>query len=641
MMHNNDLASSGVNIVSYIQITNFIKPVGGERPSYDVKVPSGKGYTLGNYNSDEFVNSMCWEDKNGKRLKKTDTFKAGEKYTAQIEIDLLPAGEFGEHLVVTLNGEGVNSWYVGYRENYYYLYFDVTYTAYSEYTVNNIEITNFTKPVGGDRPSYDVKVPSGKGYTLGNYNNDQFVNSMCWQDNNGSLLKKTDTFKAGEKYTAQIEIDLLPVSVFGENFTVKLNGVEIHNWYMGYRENYYYLYFDVTYTASYQYTVNSIEITNFTKPYDGENPSYDVKIPSGKGYTLGNYNTDQFVNSMCWQDKNGNQLKKTDEFTEGEAYTAQIEIDLLPVSKPGESITVTLNGEEIHGWYMGFRENYYYLYFDVTYTATKPPIRSVEVSMVKEPVAGAAPSYLGGVPLYGGYKRGDVDNDCFSSGMAWRKGESIIDAIKINSGKTFIEGQKYSVWIFLTAKSGYEFADSGITAKINGNDANVVVSVPKKTILISYTFTCLPAGSVRTLHGSVTSYLKSSDNTTVQLIQNGIVKKSATVSSNTGSYSFSNVAEGNYTLRVSKKNHVTREYSFKMTNNKTLNVIINPLGDTNLNGKVDIKDVNRLYKHSKEMEMLTDPYALLCSNVNGDENVNIKDVNRLYKHVMETSPLYV
>ena len=261
--------------------------------------------------------------------------------------------------------------------------------------------------------------------------------------------------------------------------------------------------------------------------------------------------------------------------------------------------------------------------------------------MVKEPVAGVAPSYLGGVPLYGGYKRGDIDNDSFSGGMAWCKGESLIDAIKINSGKTFVAGQKYSVWIFLTAKSGYEFADSGIVATINGNEADVTVTVPKKTILISYTFTCLSAGSVRTLHGAVTSYLDSAEQTTVQLIQNGSVKKTAYVSGNTGSYSFSNVAEGSYTLRVSKKNHVTRKYAFTVSGNKTQNVEIRPIGDVAPKaGVVNIRDVNALYNHVMETDIITDEYLLQCGDVDNKNGVNIRDVNALYNHVMETALLY-
>ena len=86
---------------------------------------------------------------------------------------------------------------------------------------------------------------------------------------------------------------------------------------------------------------------------------------------------------------------------------------------------------------------------------------------------------------------------------------------------------------------------------------------------------------------------------------------------------------------------MTHEYAVTVSGNTTQNVTLCALGDVNQNRKVDIKDVNRLYKHVMETEKINDVYALKCSDVTGTNGkVDIKDVNKLYKHVMETDNIW-
>lgn len=69
----------------------------------------------------------------------------------------------------------------------------------------------------------------------------------------------------------------------------------------------------------------------------------------------------------------------------------------------------------------------------------------------------------------------------------------------------------------------------------------------------------------------------------------------------TASYSISGIASGTYTMRVSKKNHVTREYTITVGGEAvTQNVKIHLKGDINGDGKVTIGDVNRANLHLKE-----------------------------------------
>ena len=146
-----------------------------------------------------------------------------------------------------------------------------------------------------------------------------------------------------------------------------------------------------------------------------------------------------------------------------------------------------------------------------------------------------------------------------------------------------------------------------------------------------------------TLTGKVKSFNSTTDPVTVQLFKSGSSSAaySTTVKGNSASYTISGVASGTYTMKVSKKNHVTRAYTVTVsTGTKTQNAQIHLLGDVNLDGVVSIKDCSRLFKHVNKTQLLTDAYALKCANTNGDTVVDIKDCSRLFKHVNKTRPLW-
>ena len=146
-----------------------------------------------------------------------------------------------------------------------------------------------------------------------------------------------------------------------------------------------------------------------------------------------------------------------------------------------------------------------------------------------------------------------------------------------------------------------------------------------------------------TLTGTVKSYNSTTDPVTVQLFKSGSSSAAynTVVKGTSASYTISGVASGTYTMKVSKKNHVTREYTVTVsTGTKTQNAQIHLVGDVNLDGVVSIKDCSRLFKHVNKTQLLTDAYALKCANTNGDTVVDIKDCSRLFKHVNKTRPLW-
>ena len=127
--------------------------------------------------------------------------------------------------------------------------------------------------------------------------------------------------------------------------------------------------------------------------------------------------------------------------------------------------------------------------------------------------------------------------------------------------------------------------------------------------------------------------------TTLELLQGGTVVTTTTASGLEGTYTFENVATGTYTLKVSKGNHVAREYTITVEADLTQDVKIHLIGDIDGNGKINTGDVAKLNAHLKGSNKLTDEYMLLCANVNGG-SLNMGDTASLYSHIKGTKKLY-
>ena len=137
------------------------------------------------------------------------------------------------------------------------------------------------------------------------------------------------------------------------------------------------------------------------------------------------------------------------------------------------------------------------------------------------------------------------------------------------------------------------------------------------------------------LSGSVTTGAEGE--TTVELLKDGEVITTVTVS---GTYAIENLMAGTYTLKVSKANHITREYTVTVEDEAvTQDIKIHLIGDIDGNGKVNTGDVAKLNAHLKGTNKITDEYQLLCANVNGG-SLNMGDTAALYGHIKGTKTLY-
>ena len=142
--------------------------------------------------------------------------------------------------------------------------------------------------------------------------------------------------------------------------------------------------------------------------------------------------------------------------------------------------------------------------------------------------------------------------------------------------------------------------------------------------------------------GSFTSYLDSAETVKVQLFKTGESAASyeVNVTGNTGSYSIEAVESGSYIMKVSKKNHATREFELTVGDKDVAqDVKINPVGDINGDGKINIVDYT-IAKQCAQSKLSLSGYEFSCADVTGDGKVNIVDYTRIKQHAQSKTFLW-
>ena len=154
---------------------------------------------------------------------------------------------------------------------------------------------------------------------------------------------------------------------------------------------------------------------------------------------------------------------------------------------------------------------------------------------------------------------------------------------------------------------------------------------------------CWAEGSGRTVSGTITTFLDDTDAVTVTLTREGDKSPSYSkvVYGNSAAYKFDSVAEGTYTMTVSKKNHVTRTEKVVVgATTVTKNMKVHPTGDINGDGKITTLDYMKTNAYVKGTITLTE-YELKCADVIGtDGKVTTADAMRINAHVKGTKLLW-
>lgn len=139
---------------------------------------------------------------------------------------------------------------------------------------------------------------------------------------------------------------------------------------------------------------------------------------------------------------------------------------------------------------------------------------------------------------------------------------------------------------------------------------------------------------LRTVKGTVKSYLSESDTVTIQLIKSGEVAYETTVKGNNAKYSISGLASGTYTMKISKNAHVDREYTVIVTNSDVIrNAKIFAIGDVNSDGDISVVDATLVQKYIVGLENLTD-LQKKSADVNDNNEISVVDATLIQKYIV-------
>ena len=224
--------------------------------------------------------------------------------------------------------------------------------------------------------------------------------------------------------------------------------------------------------------------------------------------------------------------------------------------------------------------------------------------------------YNASIPSYSGFK---FNSDTAALIVAHYKVKAAGDATIKNEMKTL-------------AQSDYDLTRIIDRGKIVQSNFTSPVVLSEPTIPV-------PTGS--TVSGAITSYLDAAENVTVTLTGSDNNYTDSYVGTDKN-YSFSNVPNGEYKLTVAKKNHVTREYTVTVSAETVVqDVKICPLGDVNMNGKVQSNDAMLAYKHAQgKAENLLEGYQFALADANNNNKVQSNDANKIYQQAQGKHTLF-
>ncbi len=141
-----------------------------------------------------------------------------------------------------------------------------------------------------------------------------------------------------------------------------------------------------------------------------------------------------------------------------------------------------------------------------------------------------------------------------------------------------------------------------------------------------------------TVSGSVVSFGETSEAVTLNLFD-GTTEIDQVITTN-GSYAFESVLPGNYTIEVSKANHVTRKYDITVADTELVqDVKIHLLGDITGDGRITAVDYMRANSHAKGVSLLTD-YLLSCGDITGEGKITAVDAMRINSHAKGVNLLW-
>lgn len=144
-----------------------------------------------------------------------------------------------------------------------------------------------------------------------------------------------------------------------------------------------------------------------------------------------------------------------------------------------------------------------------------------------------------------------------------------------------------------------------------------------------------------TTAGKLSCFGDATESVTIYLIDsNGLIATSSVVSGSVTDYGLGRVNAGTYTMQVSKKNHVTREYTVTIGDEAlTQDVELHLVGDITGDGVINARDKKTMFNHISGSSKLNG-YDFKVADVNGDGVINARDKKMLFNHISGSSGLW-
>ena len=620
------------------------------------------------------VESIVWYEDGEEMVSQDALFRAGHRYTVKITLSADDPYRFVSGVMGKVNGKSVTTGILDGDKKGMILTADLGECAYA---ISAVEL-EITAPVEGKSPSTSV---TDNGAAYGVYSRDVRW-GVSTDGINFTMMAAGEKFVGGKYYRVFMDVNLLDglngdgykfaITTAGDTIqpdvvaTVNGSPAVVEKAYDQDPEEVITVYFD--FGKCNDYIIEEIAITGVTAPVVGQHPNYDVNM-FGTGYhvdtTKNSYYDAYWVGEKWYYVKNGvswwdvtdggyDYVYENDVFLPGHQYQCKVYVatddgyEFVNDIYTGVWPTATINGNSAtikqEGSGLMWEQQVSY-----TVTCEENVVDRIVVDGINAPQKGQAPDYtaiLDNPDLYAL----DTDYGLNGSGIYWYDS----GGRQLEAGEVFGDAGPYRMAIkFVPA---YE---NGAPLCTFANDVDVMINgkyvtpsgdwddivVGNGAVWAFFTFrnsSAAPELGV-TVSGQVTSFNDASGTVTLQLYKfhSAAPSYETTVKGNTVNYSFADVAAGVYTLKVSKANHVTREYTVTVGNGSVVqDVKIHLRGDIDGNGKINVGDTTKVYSHVKKTALITDEYMLLCADVSGDGRINVGDTTKVYAHVKKTSLLW-
>lgn len=514
--------------------------------------------------------------------------------------------------------------------------------------ISDIKLTGVTAPKEGKTPAY-----AGGVRFEGTSADGLSFDSFSWYDETENItLKSTDKFVAGHEYSVIIGVKAKLGYEFAVNSSWKPMVTATVN---SYKATVLKAYekdprevIDVKYNFGEcsESVIKQIYINGVTAPVPGEYPDYSFSFGNG-GYGLTYPDGVTFASTPFeWIDRSngGTTVYPTDKFIAGHNYAVKFQLtpdsgysfnisnsNLSVLHINGNSVPNDGNHHIIGGNGTGSMTFFYTFYW------APITVDDIKILGITAPASGRKPDYtatLGNPALYGFDPNYGV-NKC---GFYWLDADT---SEIIGENDTFVEGKQYQLDIKLAQKMQEQLVVSNFGNKVNvslngrdiTNDPDAFLGRANsgKNYIIQYTYTaekfvCEHKNTEIVGMKPATCTALGYTGDVVCTTCGDVVEAGKSIALIAHSY------EWIITKVATENTNGLKEEICSMCGAKSgrSEVIIYKPGDINNDGKVNNKDLSRLFRYLSGWNVAVNTDRL---DVNGDGKVNNKDITRLFKYL--------